>query len=662
MYHRRLCILKGIYPRVPQGKAPKGSDKVYYDIKDISYLAHEPLLHKFREFKAFMKKVRRAAGRKELDEARRINDMRPKFVLNHLIKERYPRFIDALRDMNDALSMVHLFAALPSDGRVTAEHTVKCNELVRHWQYYVAKSQSLQKAFISIKGVYFQVEILGEPITWLAPHQFTQFIPREVDFRVMVCFLEFYEVFLKFVLFKLYHQMDLQYPPVMDKTLNDAGCFLLAVKAMTSSTDDKAAQVVELQSAGVAAKNANKQGFVPEHSDKKRQQLISSSASRLSTLEGTLKSLEAKAEEDDEDASDGEDEPITKPLEDAFGIGEGDNDEKNVFSKGVTYDSLGHQMNTSVDAKTSLFQDLKFFVNREVPLDWLQLLILNCGGSVGWEGPQSPFAASDNTITHHIIDRPLNAEQEQMQKKHLREFVQPQWVFDCLNTGSLLPVAKYAAGAALPPHLSPFVDDEKEGYVPQYREELKALTSGTSVSKDVSKAAAAEDAEEEEEDDYEQSIRAEKAGKKAANAKASKKAVVDDSEEEEESDEDSEDGSDDEDEEEAEQSKRVAPTASSKGHKGVVYEPKKDTKFKPGSAAAEVNSVKRIVCCIYLYIFEPTQKGISITAFASVPRRKVWVTQSMRANERRLLTWWWNSNLVVQCGVTGGTSVQFLYL
>ena len=46
----------------------------------------------------------------------------------------------------------------------------------------------------------------------------------------MITFLEFYEVLMKFVLFKLYHTQGIRYPPTEDQALKDAGCFLLAIK------------------------------------------------------------------------------------------------------------------------------------------------------------------------------------------------------------------------------------------------------------------------------------------------------------------------------------------------------------------------------------------------------------------------------------------------
>lgn len=150
------------------------------------------MLKKLREHKAFAKKLSRALGRGEWSSAKSLEDNKPVYRLDHIIKERYatsfqdltvglmlrspryPTFIDAVRDIDDALCMIFLFASLPSTSRVSPSLIENCARLSAEWQLYVMHSRSLRKTFLSIKGVYYQAEVMDQTVTWLVPYQFTQ--------------------------------------------------------------------------------------------------------------------------------------------------------------------------------------------------------------------------------------------------------------------------------------------------------------------------------------------------------------------------------------------------------------------------------------------------------------------------------------------------------
>ena len=55
---------------------------------------------------------------------------------------------------------MHLFACLPSDGRVQAGLTRKAQVLSAGWGAYCATTGSIVKTFVSVKGVYLEAEIM----------------------------------------------------------------------------------------------------------------------------------------------------------------------------------------------------------------------------------------------------------------------------------------------------------------------------------------------------------------------------------------------------------------------------------------------------------------------------------------------------------------------
>ena len=170
---RRLCILKGIYPREPKKKL-KGSDKTYFHVKDLKILEHDQLLSKFHDIKSHLYRYKKYLGQKNFQRAEDHLEMKPRYSLSNVIKERYPSFIDALRDLDDALCLIALYAQFPQHQtlEIGSKELGMCNRLYKEWMTYCTITQAFKKCFYSIKGIYYQVEIMGQNITWIAPFSF----------------------------------------------------------------------------------------------------------------------------------------------------------------------------------------------------------------------------------------------------------------------------------------------------------------------------------------------------------------------------------------------------------------------------------------------------------------------------------------------------------
>ncbi|KAH8927181.1 hypothetical protein BT69DRAFT_1330629, partial [Atractiella rhizophila] len=211
------------------------------------------------EEKAYAKKIAKAIAQEKWLSAQNLQGQKDVkgvkgWRLDLVIKERYPTFASLVPHLSDPLSLLSLFAALPStpgttrhfegkDGKGIPEQGANLTDtsahpigstssaeslrLVQEFKAWAVREKRLRKVFFGIKGVWWEVEVVpvGNEgvqnkkegrVVWCEPWGFVQNIPSDIDFRIMATFLEFYQTLLGFSLYKLYNDVNLIYPPKVD--------------------------------------------------------------------------------------------------------------------------------------------------------------------------------------------------------------------------------------------------------------------------------------------------------------------------------------------------------------------------------------------------------------------------------------------------------------
>ncbi|CAL6029366.1 Pescadillo_cell cycle regulator [Hexamita inflata] len=333
---RKLCILKGIFPRQPPKQFAGLS--AYYFKKDITHLARDPVVDTLRRLHAYKKKHTKFTYLRDEHALKFLELSKPNYDIQRLVKERYPTPDAAIADLDDCLSLVALFSTFSTSHTNVA---LKCRNLLRQFDAYVAGTSSLRRSFVSTKGFYFQAIVQSQLVTWSEPHKFNVEIPEDVELEVLKTFVDFYMEMLKFVLIYLFKQLQIQYPLQQEENGVD---FIL---------------------------------------------------------------------------------------------------EKTLFIR----ESISQFNFKQTSLQQTVFNNQIYKLNREVPRDQLEFLVLCGGGNV-----ISSSVEDDNRVTHLIADR-------QMQPIPGREIIQPQYCFDSFNVGVCLPTYEYAVAQQLPSHLSPFQFD-----------------------------------------------------------------------------------------------------------------------------------------------------------------------------------------------------------
>jgi len=492
LIHRRLMIWKGVHPVIAKKESKKN---VYYYKKDINYLARDGIMSWFRNRASHLKKIKNSKGRRDKEDlARRIKSA-PKMKLDHIVKERYPTFEEALRGLDDALSLIAVYAKMmvAEESTLPQKTLDDAQNVYGDFLAYIVHARCLRKVFVSIKGIYYEAMINGIRINWITPMQAYSATPPSVDLQMMDDFLIFYVALLKFVNYRLYTDQGLEYPPKRTQATGTDDDAISRVKIQRKFVNPSAQRKREKEEEKAAqTKKAQTEKRSKKEKHKRQQKEKAEEIAKYELPDSLKESLEKKifdlmlkegisVEADAPENHTLQDELVPDEFEEEGAVKkqetkEGEKDESQENKKGQKDEEKEGDEEEPKKKKfrdvSRLFEGLKFYLNRETFLHSLDFVIRSCGGDVSWDG--LPYKEEDPTITHQVVDKDV----DRSTWVPGREYVQPQWVYDSVNNAILLPVQEYSADVrALPPHLSPFVNNRRRKYIPEQQEHLDELIS-----------------------------------------------------------------------------------------------------------------------------------------------------------------------------------------
>lgn len=272
-------------------------------------------------------------------------------------------------------------------------------------------------------------------------------VPTDVDIRILMTFLELHQTLLGFVLFKLYTDINLVYPPPLDQAKEESGAGFdsFVLKDQKSEDEEASAQAQEVDKKKVTKKDIKK-GI---------RSVQAAAAGALDVDDQPVASGSNTKGKVDDDL----DEFVEQPSK------------SDPTSASLPTLSLLASTSAQNDALTSLFAPYKIWISRSVPRLTTEFILRSFGcAKIGWDvrtmGEGADFTdVNEEGVTHVIVDRPAGTDGQFVfeeggplpaGKIEDRTFVQPQWIVDSLNDGRLKPAGEYLPGGTLPPHLSPF--------------------------------------------------------------------------------------------------------------------------------------------------------------------------------------------------------------